>query len=246
VTVGAPIAASAVGFDLGETLYHYRSAPFSWIEKGRPALDKALDAWGTDRSKADVAVAHKRMESYSSYLRERIEDVSAADVVTDALARLGSRTAGRLEIVVDTCFGLLRGGLVAYPDALDTLATLKQAGFKVGALTNVPFGMPRRTIHKDLEHTGLAPYVDGFVTSVDVGLRKPHRATFEWLAATLGVELEEIAYVGNLPTDVTGALGCGCTAVFLDRTGSGIDYGQTATVRHLSEIPQLLSPTARR
>ena len=65
-------------------------------------------------------------------------------------------------------------------------------------------------------------------------------------AATLGVELEEIAYVGNLPTDVTGALACRCIAVFLDRTGSGIDYGQAATVRHLREIPPLLLPPATR
>ncbi len=246
MTAGTPIVASAVGFDLGETLYHYRGAPFSWLERGRPALDKALDAWGTDRSKADVAAAHGRVESYSSHLRERIEDVSAADVVTDVLARLGSKTARRLESTVDGCFGLLRRGLVAYPDALETLAALKRAGFLVGALSNVPFGMPRLTIQKDLMRTGLAPYVDGFVTSVDVGLRKPHRATFEWLAVTLGVELEEIVYVGNLPTDVTGALACRCSAVFLDRTGSGIDYGQAATVRHLREIPPLLLPPATR
>ena len=93
--------------------------------------------------------------------------------------------------------------------------------------------------------SGLAPYIDGFVTSVDVGLRKPHRATFEWLAATLGVVLEEIAYVGNLPTDVTGAKACGCIPIFLDRTGSGIDYGQAATVQHLNEIPPLLTRIPR-
>ena len=80
MTAPGPIVASAVGFDLGEALYHYGVAPLSWIERGRPAFDKTLDAWGKDRSKADVAAAHGRVESYSSYLRERIEDVSAADV----------------------------------------------------------------------------------------------------------------------------------------------------------------------
>ena len=204
-----------------------------------------LDAWGQDRSKADVAAAHGREEDYSSYLRERIEAVSAADVLTDVLSRLGSRSAARLEAAVDGCFGLLRGSL-GVPRRRETLAALKAAGFAVGALSNVPFGMPRRTIHKDLVRTGLAPYLDGFVTSVDVGLRKPHRATFEWLAATLGARLEDVVYVGNLPTDVTGALACGCTAVFLDRTGSGADYGQAATVHHLHEVPALLSPLATR
>ena len=166
--------------------------------------------------------------------------------MTSALAALGGDAAERLESAVDAFSGRLRQSLEAYPDAVETLAALKQSGFVVGALTNVPFATPRRTIAKDLERLGLAPYVDDFVTSVDVGLRKPHRAPFEWLAAMLGVTLEQIAYVGNLPTDVAGARACGCIPIFLDRTASGIDYGQAATVHHLREIPPLLARAAGR
>jgi FMN phosphatase YigB (HAD superfamily) len=235
------IAAAAVGFDLGETLYHYGAAPLSWLERARPAIDRVVIACGVDRSKADVAAAHTRVASYSDYLRRRIEKVSAADVMTDLLARVGGGAAGRLEGAVDASFSFLRRSLEAYPDSAETLAALRQAGFGVGALSNVPFGMPRRTIRRDLARSGLAPYLDGFVTSVDVGLRKPHRATFEWLAATLGVELEQLVYVGNLPTDVTGARACGCIPIYLDRTRSGIDFGQAATVHHLREVPSLLT-----
>jgi len=242
---GARIAAAAVGFDLGETLYHYAGAPLSWLERGRPAIDKVVIACGIDRSKADVAAAHTKVASYSDYLRRRIEKVSAADLLADALARIGGGAATRLETGVDASLSYIRRSLRAYPDAAETLRTLRDAGFGVGALSNVPFGMPRRTIHRDLARSGLAPYLDGFVTSVDVGLRKPHRATFEWLAATLGVELEELVYVGNLPTDVTGARACGCTPIYLDRTRSGIDFGQAATVHHLREVPPLLTLAAR-
>jgi len=238
--VDAPIVASAVGFDLGETLYHYRDAPMNWLERVRPRLDKVVDACGLDRSKAKVAAAHEALPSYSAHLRRRIEMRSAADAMTAALAALDGDAAERLESAVDAVSARLRTSLVAYPDAITTLAALKQSGFIVGALSNVPFATPRRTIRKDLERLGLAPYIDGFVTSVDVGLRKPHRAAFEWLAATLGVSLHEIAYVGNLPTDVSGARACGCLPVFLDRTASGIDYGQAATVRELREVPALL------
>jgi len=237
----APLAVAAVGFDLGETLYHHADPPLSWVERVRPGLDRLTIALGIDRSKSDIAEAHKRHESYSAFLRERIERTDAADLLTEALARLGSARAARAEGLIDATCGLLRRSMVAYPDAVETLAALKRAGFIVGALTNVPFGLPRRTIHHDLRRTGLAPYIDGFVTSVDVGLRKPHRATFEWLSAGLGVPLEQLAYVGNLPTDVTGAKACGCTPIFLDRTRTGMDYGQAATVHHLHEIPALLT-----
>ncbi len=220
------IVVAAVGFDLGETLYHYRDAPMRWLEQGRPAIERVAETLGIDRSKARVAAGRKRSASCCTHLRERIERVAASEVMTAALAAF---------------FGRLRRSLEAYPDAIETLAVLKQSGFAVGALTNVPLGMPRRTIQQDLERLGLAPYIDGFVTSFEVGLRKPHRASFERLAAMLAVGLQEIAYVGNLPTDVTGALAAGCVPIFLDRTKRGIDYGQAATVHRLSEIPPLLA-----
>lgn len=222
----ARIVVSAVGFDLGETLYHYRHAPMHWLERGRPAIERVVDAFGVGRSKAGVATSHRRPAGYSTYLRERIGRVAASGVMTDVFAAFFER---------------FRGSLEAYPDAIETLAALKESGFAVGALTNVPLGMPRRTIQQDLERLGLAPYIDGFVTSFEVGLRKPHRAAFERLAATLAVDPQQIAYVGNMPTDVTGALAAGCVPIFLDRTERGIDYGQAATVHRLTEIPSLLA-----
>jgi len=227
----ARIVVTAVGFDLGETLYHYRHAPMHWLEWGRPAIDRVVDAFGIDRSKARVAAGRKRPASYSTYLRERVRRVAASGVMTNVFAAFFER---------------FRGSLEAYPGAIETLAALKESGFAVGALTNVPVGMPRRTIQQDLERLGLAPYIDGFVTSFEVGLRKPHRASFERLAATLAVDLQELAYVGNMPTDVTGALGAGCVPIFLDRTKRGIDYGQAATVHDLTEIPPLLTLTTGR
>ncbi len=203
-------------------------------------------ACGVDRSKADVAAAHTKMSSYSDSCAGGSRRSPPRTSSPTCSPGSGGGAAERLETTVDSSLSYLRRSLQAYPDAAETLRTLREAGFGVGALTNVPFGMPRRTIRRDLARSGLAPYLDGFVTSVDVGLRKPHRATFEWLAATLGVHLEEIAYVGNLPTDVTGARACGCVPIYLDRTRSGLDFGQAATVHHLHEIPPLLTRIPRR
>lgn len=228
---GARIAVAAVGFDLGGTLYHHRDAPMRWLEQGQTAIKRVFDACGIDRSKAPFTSDHERPAGHSTRLRERIWRVAASEVGTDVFAAF---------------FEIFRRSLEAYPDAIETLAALKHSGFAVGALTNVPLGLPRRTIQQDLERLGLAPYIDGFVTSFEVGQRKPRRAPFERLATKLAVDLQEIAYVGNLPTDVTGALAAGCVPIFLDRTGRGIDYGQAATVHHLTEILPLLTPTSGR
>jgi FMN phosphatase YigB (HAD superfamily) len=95
----APIAAAAVGFDLGETLYHYRRAPFSWLEQARPALERVFVTAGVDRSQADIATAHEGRASYSEYLRPRIERVSAASLMT---ARLRLLCASRESVSAQT------------------------------------------------------------------------------------------------------------------------------------------------
>jgi FMN phosphatase YigB (HAD superfamily) len=222
-----PIAVAAVGFDLGETLYHYRGAPMRWLEQARPTLERIMDAGGIDRSKAHVVAAVEEAPRPATSLRERATRAAASE---------------RASLLFGAVFDVFRRSLEAYPGAVETLAALKEAGFAVGALTNVPFGLPRGTIEKDLERLGLAPSIDCFVTSFEVGARKPRRAPFERLAAALAVELPQMAYVGNLPTDVSGSKAAGCRSIYLDWWHTGADYGQEATVHDLREIPPLLTP----
>lgn len=246
-TAPTPLRVAAIGFDLGETLYHYGDTPLSWVERYRPALEAVADACGIDRDKAHLARAGETLARYNTRLRERAEEVDATDIMTDVLAALGGGGGAKVERAVDAFFGFFRESLEAYPDAVETLARLKARGFTIGALTNVPYGMPRRTVEEDLERTGLAPYLDGLVTSVDVGLRKPERATFEWLAATLAVELRDMVYVGDMPFDVTGSMAAGCSAILIDRAGNEPDYGQAATIRELRgllDLVELAAPAA--
>jgi putative hydrolase of the HAD superfamily len=61
-------------------------------------------------------------------------------------------------------------------------------------------------------------WADRFVCVADsgkLGLEKPGRAIFEWVAARLGVELERIVHVGDSRSaDVAGALAAGMFAVW--------------------------------
>jgi FMN phosphatase YigB (HAD superfamily) len=124
------IAVAAVGIDLGGTLYHYRDAPMRWLEQGLTAIERVFDACGIDRSKARVTADHKRPAGYRARLRKWIWRVAASE---DGPGVFGA------------FFEIFRRGLEAYPDAIETLAALKQSGFAVGALTNVPLGMPLLT-----------------------------------------------------------------------------------------------------
>lgn len=233
----------AVGFDLGETLYHYGEGPMSWLELSRPALEHVTDVLGLDRDRADVEAACTLVADLDDS-RGGLDEVNLQDAMGKILRALGADASLQVERAVDAFFDKARDSLAAYPDAAATLAALKERGYKVGALTNVPYGMPRRTIQQDLERVGLAQYLDALVTSADVGVRKPAPQPYQWLAAGLDVELAEMAYVGNSDTDVKGAVCAGVMAVLVDRVREPSDYGQAATVASLSELLALFGPAA--
>lgn len=88
-----------------------------------------------------------------------------------------------------------------YPNALPALRVLRAGCLRVGVLTDVPYGMPRRFVGRDL--APVAAWVDAVLTSVEVGRRKPHPDGFLLLAARLGVPPSELLYVGN-EKDIVG------------------------------------------
>jgi putative hydrolase of the HAD superfamily len=231
----------AIGFDLGETLWHYVRWPLGAIEAWKPVLGAVAEATGLG-DRADVDRAAKFATDIETRTRGGVEEVNTQDAFGAVLRALGADTSHDVETAVDAFFDFFRQDLELYPDAVATLAELKRRGFKIGLLTNVPYGMPRATVQADLERTRLAPHIDALVTSADVGLRKPHPAPYQWLAAGLGVETHEIVYVGNADTDVRGALAVGALPVLIDRAGHRPDYGQAATIGALRELLDLVEP----
>ncbi|HEY3914605.1 MAG TPA: HAD family hydrolase, partial [Verrucomicrobiae bacterium] len=107
-------------------------------------------------------------------------------------------------------------------------------------LTDVPYGMPRAFVRRDLERPGISGLFDTLLTSVEVAVRKPETAGFLALASRLGIAPHEMLYVGNEPKDVIGANRAGVIAAFLDRASSGSSHGQAFTIPTLSSIHDIV------
>ena len=103
----------------------------------------------------------------------------------------------------------------AFPDALPLLATLRARGVRVVAASNWDASLPDA-----LERTGLAPYLDGAVSSAVVGAAKPDPAVFRAALELAGCEPAEAFHVGDSPqADVEGARAAGIRVALLDRHG---------------------------
>jgi putative hydrolase of the HAD superfamily len=101
----------------------------------------------------------------------------------------------------------------AYPDARPALLRARAAGPRIVVVSNWDVSLA-----EVLERVGLAPLLDGVVTSAAVGAAKPQRAIFAHALALAGVAAERARHVGDtLDEDVRGALACGIPAVLLRR-----------------------------
>jgi len=103
----------------------------------------------------------------------------------------------------------------AFPDAQPALRELRARGVRLVAASNWDASLP-----EGLERAGLAPYLDGAVSSALVGAAKPDPAVFRAALELAGCEPHEAFHVGDSPGgDVEGARAAGVRVALLDRHG---------------------------
>ena len=227
--------ATALGFDLGETLITYRDTPLSWADLYGVALRVVATKVKRELHDEAVQLAGEILTRYNTRINPRTAEMSADVIFGEILAAWNWPETMREE-VIEAFFGFFQQRLVAYPETLQVLHALKHRGMRIGVLTDVPYGMPRHLVERDLAETGLGDFVDVLLTSVDVGHRKPAPDGFRTLARALEVPIGELIYVGNEPKDIEGPKTAGARAVLVSREHATCLLGQDATISSLSAL----------
>ena len=138
-----------------------------------------------------------------------------------------------------------------FPDAAPTLAELREAGFRLAAVSNWDCSL--RSV---LAEVGLAGALDAVVVSAEAGAAKPDPAIYRAALAKIRCGSGEALFVGDsLQTDVAGAEAAGLRALLLDRAAAeGIDGGAPgvdagldgAEVERIFSLSDLLELLGRR
>ncbi len=128
-----------------------------------------------------------------------------------------------------------------YPDAVPCLQRVRAAGMLVGIAGNQNAALEAWARSSDLP-------VDVVTGSASLGVRKPAHGFFEGVAVIAGVDVSEVAYVGDrVDNDVLPALAVGMTAVHLVRGPWGrlqaTPEGAIA-IESLAELPHALERAA--
>jgi FMN hydrolase / 5-amino-6-(5-phospho-D-ribitylamino)uracil phosphatase len=123
-----------------------------------------------------------------------------------------------------------------YEDALPVLEAVREAGLKIGLVSNTSRDLEAFVRHHSLD-------VDAWVSSGVHGKVKPSPSIFKAVLELLEVEAEEAVMVGDSPEDdVAGAQAIGMRALLLDREGK---YARDDTLSTLLALPAILELETR-
>lgn len=214
-------------FDLGDTLW-YRESQEGWDKlegaSNRHAIDLLRRHVPSSRLPRldDDALGHTLRQAFDAQVRASIRndpllEPDAAHAVARVLQQWGIAEVDR-----SLCMSLFEALRVRipysrplFPDALSTLAEIRQRGYRLGIVTNRLWG--GKPFHEDLYSIGLLDYFDlaHIAISGDLGLRKPNARIFEYALNALGASPRETAMIGDsLSADILGAQPLGIYAIW--------------------------------
>lgn len=205
----------AVFFDIDDTLYSYTEAHKPALKAMKEYAARELgvseDAYD-DYVRQAQAVVKRRVGRDCSTLHNRLIRFQCM------LEILGRPIFPHAEVMGKLYWDTLIDHMQEEEGAGELLKTLKERGYYVGIGTNMTAGVQFRKLTK----LGFGPWIDGMVTSEEVGVQKPDPKLFLLCAEKAGVSPEECVFVGDsLKKDVLGACAAGMKAILYRKEPAG-------------------------
>ena len=220
-------------FDVGGTLLNVVRDPHT-------TAIEAIAHLG-DLSAAEFAVAIQKVveEWRAADGRPEVEDLPETWVDHNRRALTLTGFTGDIAVaaqIMEDVF--LSEGLEVYPDVVRAVTALASRGYKMGVVSNWP-----ATLESTLQQFGLGIFFPVIVASGTVGYAKPHPQIFRIAADRMGVDPQDVLYVGDsVEQDVMGARAAGMNVVLLDRVSRHESY--QPKVQSLVQLLELLNPEA--
>lgn len=222
----------AVIFDLYGTLIDELMHPEANRRTYDRKRDEMADMLGVDRngfSREWSNASHERMTgglpSTSATLRHICEQLGVEP------------DEGRIEAASEIRLEYSRRSLVPRPGVVETLATLRDRGYRVGLISNCT-----EEVSRLWESTLFAPLFDYAILSFDVGLAKPDHRIYKLATEKLRVAANECLYVGDgNDGELSGAERVGMTSVLMRAPDDQEDgHRESWDGERISRIPEVL------
>jgi putative hydrolase of the HAD superfamily len=234
----------AILFDLGDTLLDFR-----------PMSTKVVVALGAKQSYERLEQEGVKLPTLEKYRRGNVAAVNWALI----WSRLRGREFSVLELMrrrtallgaPDNDAFMLEVGWLWYqpvveyssvaPDLIETLGLFRDAGIKMGIVSNTMIGAP--LLDRHMAEKGLLEFFPVRIYSSDVGYRKPNPIIFRRALAAIGEEPKDILFVGDVVrNDVIGAGRMGMKTALRQRNSTATSHPLADyCVRQISELKSVV------
>ncbi|MGH2429508.1 MAG: HAD family hydrolase [Candidatus Limnocylindria bacterium] len=123
------------------------------------------------------------------------------------------------------------------PALRETLIFLRDAGFKLGIVTNTNVSTAEKL--RWFRRVGIEGLWDSFATSCELGIAKPDPRIYRAALDPLAVGPDLAVFVGHTPSDLVGARRIGMRTVCLNGE-PGDDQAADVVISRLAELPHVL------
>ena len=128
-----------------------------------------------------------------------------------------------------------------FDDTIEFLDWCRQRDYRVGIVSNCPWGSPGWLWREELERHGLHERCERAVFCTDVGWRKPALPIFRAVLDQFACRAEDCMFVGDDPRwDVRGARRAGMFPVLIDRTGESVAGIDAPVIDRLHGLESIL------
>jgi putative hydrolase of the HAD superfamily len=177
------------------------------------------------RAHHDDASDRERLEDLRRRATEALREALVTSSEGGPLAVAGGRNVGSMPLPALTEALLAALRFRPFAEVPEVLRAARGHGVRLVVVSNWDV-----SLHDVLDETGLAPLLDGVVTSAEVGSAKPDGAIFARGLELAGVAAVEAIHVGDsIEHDVAGALAAGIEPLLVVREG---EDGLGARFRH--------------
>jgi putative hydrolase of the HAD superfamily len=188
--------------------------------------------------------AMREAEKYHwQQVAERQASSTPLAFVSEGFRRMGRQGSEKeLLTALDGYARAVDGWAIVFPDAQQTLQTLRERGYRLGLLSNTWWAAAWH--NAELATHGLQHLLDVIAYTSDLPHSKPHPSVFLYVAQRLGVSAEECVMVGDrMVDDIGGGLAAGMRAVWKENDypwPKPANITPTAVITNLAELLPLI------
>lgn len=209
----------------------YEGMSYSWVEFYQQGIDAIIQKYNCNVSKEDIQKSVQILKDFNPRVSGREVEYSAEHIFSNALEHWNIDTP--IKNCIETFWQGLKLSAKIYPDTIEVLTELKEKGYIIATLTDLPNAMPDEIFKKDISE--LLSYFDYYVSSCVAGYRKPNCKGLQMISDKYGVPVTELVFVGDEEKDRKTACNANCKFVHIQRTTKS-----EGSISSLYELLQLM------